>query len=67
MAISSFGSTAVGFAAGGLIAALGDVQWAFVLDAASFAFSAVLHVPRDHPPHPGQRRHVDPGRGFQPA
>ncbi len=41
MAISSFGSTAVGFAAGGLIAALGDVQWAFVLDAISFAFSAV--------------------------
>jgi len=41
MAISSFGSTAVGFAAGGLIAALGDVQWAFVLDAVSFAFSAL--------------------------
>lgn len=41
MAISSFGSTAVGFAAGGLIAALGDVQLAFVLDAASFAFSAL--------------------------
>ena len=40
MAISSFGSTAVGFAAGGLIAAMGDVQWAFVLDAVSFAFSA---------------------------
>jgi DHA3 family macrolide efflux protein-like MFS transporter len=40
MAISSFGSTAVGFAAGGLIAALGDVQLAFVLDAATFAFSA---------------------------
>jgi CRP-like cAMP-binding protein/sugar phosphate permease len=41
MAISSFGSTAVGFAAGGLIAALGDVQLAFLLDAASFAFSAL--------------------------
>lgn len=41
MAISSFGSTAVGFAAGGLIAALGDVQLAFVLDALSFAFSAL--------------------------
>ncbi len=40
MAISSFGSTAVGFAAGGLIAAMGDVQWAFVLDGISFAFSA---------------------------
>jgi MFS family permease len=52
MAISSFGSTAVGFAAGGLIAALGDVQLAFVLDSASFAFSAMCtflatipHVP----------------------
>ncbi len=41
MAISSFGSTAVGFAAGGLIAALGDVQLAFLLDAVSFAFSAL--------------------------
>lgn len=41
MAISSFGSTAVGFAAGGLIAALGDVELAFVLDAVSFAFSAL--------------------------
>ncbi|HEX5451492.1 MAG TPA: MFS transporter, partial [Candidatus Limnocylindrales bacterium] len=29
MAISQFGSTAVGFAAGGLIAALGDVELAF--------------------------------------
>jgi CRP-like cAMP-binding protein/sugar phosphate permease len=40
MAISSFGSTAVGFAAGGLIAALGDVQLAFYIDAATFVFSA---------------------------
>ncbi|HEX5465397.1 MAG TPA: MFS transporter [Candidatus Limnocylindrales bacterium] len=41
MAISSFGSTAVGFAAGGLIAALGDVELAFVIDAATFLLSAL--------------------------
>ncbi|TAM58369.1 MAG: MFS transporter [Chloroflexota bacterium] len=41
MAISSFGSTAVGFAAGGLIATLGDVELAFVIDAATFALSAL--------------------------
>lgn len=50
MAISSFGSTAVGFAAGGLIAALGDVQLAFYIDALTFVFSAgctfLARVPR---------------------
>jgi CRP-like cAMP-binding protein len=52
MSISSFGSTAIGFAASGLIAATMPIQWAFWLDAASFAFSAVCitlvrigHVP----------------------
>ncbi len=40
MAISSFGSTAIGFAASGLIAGATDIRWAFFLDAASFAFSA---------------------------
>src|SRR5512136_3325065 len=40
MAISSFGATAVGFAASGLIAAAADIKWAFFLDAASFLFSA---------------------------
>jgi CRP-like cAMP-binding protein/sugar phosphate permease len=41
MAISSFGSTAIGFAAAGLIAAAADIRWAFWLDALTFLFSAV--------------------------
>lgn len=41
MAISSFGSTAVGFAAAGLIASAADISWAFYLDAVSFVVSAV--------------------------
>jgi len=40
MAISAFGSTAVGFAASGLIASRFPIEWAFYLDAASFMFSA---------------------------
>jgi MFS family permease len=40
MAISAFGSTAIGFAASGLIASSTDIKWAFFLDAASFLFSA---------------------------
>jgi len=40
MAISAFGSTAIGFAASGLIASAMDIRWAFFLDAASFVFSA---------------------------
>ncbi len=40
MAISQFGSTAVGFAAAGLIASWFPIEWAFWLDAASFVFSA---------------------------
>src|SRR5512135_1834796 len=40
MAISSFGSTAIGFAASGLIASAGNINWAFYLDAVSFLFSA---------------------------
>jgi DHA3 family macrolide efflux protein-like MFS transporter len=39
MAISTFGSTAVGFAAAGLIARF-DISYAFYLDAFSFLFSA---------------------------
>jgi MFS family permease len=42
MAISSFGATAVGFAASGMIAAAADIRWAFFLDAASFLLSAAL-------------------------
>lgn len=41
IAISSFGSTAIGFAASGLIASAADISWAFYLDAVSFLFSAV--------------------------
>ena len=41
MAISSFGSTAIGFAAAGLIAAQFPIDWAFSLDALSFLVSAL--------------------------
>jgi CRP-like cAMP-binding protein len=40
MAISSFGSTAIGFAASGLIAARFSIAWAFYADALTFVFSA---------------------------
>jgi MFS transporter, DHA3 family, macrolide efflux protein len=40
MAISSFGSTAVGFAASGLIASRFSIDWAFYADAITFLFSA---------------------------
>ncbi|HZQ08567.1 MAG TPA: MFS transporter [Anaerolineae bacterium] len=39
MAISSFGATAVGFAASGLLAQI-SIEWAFYLDALTFVFSA---------------------------
>ncbi len=52
MAISSFGSTAIGFALAGLIAGTLPIEWAFWIDAATFAFSAACltlvrigHVP----------------------
>ncbi len=41
IAISSFGSTAVGFAASGLIASQFPIEWAFYLDGLSFALSAL--------------------------
>lgn len=48
MAISTFGSTAIGFAASGLIAANYPIEYAFYLDAVSFLISAgcilFLHV-----------------------
>ena len=54
IAISSFGSTAIGFAASGLIASAANISWAFYLDAVSFAFSATciylmrfLHTPAE--------------------
>jgi MFS transporter, DHA3 family, macrolide efflux protein len=42
LAISGFGSTALGFAAGGLIASAADIDWAFYINAATFAVSATL-------------------------
>ncbi len=42
LAISGFGSTAVGFAAGGLLAAAASVNWAFYFDAATFLASALV-------------------------
>ena len=42
MAISSVGSTTVGFAAAGIIAAGSNLNWAFYLDALSFLGSAAL-------------------------
>ena len=42
MAVSSVGSTMVGFAAAGLIVSNLSVQWAFYLDALSFGLSAAL-------------------------
>lgn len=41
MAISTFGSTAIGFAASGLIAANYPIQYAFYLNVAAYLFSAV--------------------------
>lgn len=41
MAISSFGSTAIGFAASGLIASAANIEWAFYLDSISFLVSAL--------------------------
>ena len=40
VAISSFGSTAIGFAASGLIAARYPIEYAFYIDSISFLFSA---------------------------
>ncbi len=40
LSIASFGSTAVGFAGAGLLAGTVGLQWAFILDAVSFLFSA---------------------------
>jgi MFS family permease len=41
IAISQFGSTAVGFAAAGLIASAASINWAFYADAITFAISAI--------------------------
>jgi MFS family permease len=41
IAISSFGSTAIGFAAAGLIASAANINWAFYVDAITFVISAL--------------------------
>jgi DHA3 family macrolide efflux protein-like MFS transporter len=41
MAISSFGATAVGFAASGLIASAASINWAFYINAATYLISMV--------------------------
>jgi CRP-like cAMP-binding protein/predicted MFS family arabinose efflux permease len=41
MAISSFGSTAIGFAASGLIASQYPIEWAFYLDGLTFLLSSM--------------------------
>ena len=41
IAISQFGSTAIGFAAAGLIASAADINWAFYADAITFFISAL--------------------------
>jgi MFS family permease len=50
IAISSFGSTAIGFAASGLIASAASIDWAFYIDAVTFLISALcissLHIAR---------------------
>lgn len=41
LSIASFGSTAIGFAAAGLLASTVDLYWAFIIDAGTFVFSAL--------------------------
>jgi len=40
LSIASFGSTAIGFAGAGLLASTVDLNWAFIIDAGTFVFSA---------------------------
>jgi len=40
LSIASFGSTAIGFAGAGLLASTVGLQWAFIIDAGTFIFSA---------------------------
>jgi CRP-like cAMP-binding protein/predicted MFS family arabinose efflux permease len=42
MAISSFGSTAIGFAASGLLASQFPLEWAFYIDGLTFVLSAIF-------------------------
>ena len=52
MAVSSLGSTTIGFAAAGFIATSANIEWAFYLDACSFLLSAVLILFTRVPPIP---------------
>jgi CRP-like cAMP-binding protein/predicted MFS family arabinose efflux permease len=56
MAVSSIGSTTIGFAAAGLIASRFPIEWAFYLDAASFLVSAglILFIKVAPPPVSGK-------------
>ncbi len=50
LSIASFGSTAVGFAAAGLLAGSVGLVWAFVIDAATFLFAALcISLMNRHP------------------
>jgi CRP-like cAMP-binding protein/sugar phosphate permease len=40
LSIAAFGSTAIGFAGAGLLASTVDLNWAFIIDAGTFLFSA---------------------------
>jgi CRP-like cAMP-binding protein len=40
LSIAGFGSTAIGFAGAGLLASTVDLNWAFIIDAGTFLFSA---------------------------
>jgi MFS family permease len=40
LSIASFGSTAIGFAAAGLLASTVDLYWAFIVDSGTFVFAA---------------------------
>ncbi|HET9456414.1 MAG TPA: MFS transporter [Candidatus Limnocylindrales bacterium] len=42
LSIAAFGSTAIGFAAAGLLASTVDLFWAFIIDAATFVVSAAF-------------------------
>ncbi len=50
IAISSFGSTAIGFAASGLIASLYSIEWAFYVDSLTFFISALCILMVKIPP-----------------
>lgn len=52
MAVSSLGSTTIGFAVAGFIATSSNIEWAFYIDAVSFLISAALIFFTGMPPIP---------------